>query len=67
MMPELTGTGLAREIRRMRADIPIVIMSGYVDSGVAALARSAGVSDILRKPLRARDIAESLARILNVS
>ena len=67
MMPGLAGTGLALEIRRRRADIPIAIMTGYSDSGVAALARSAGVSEILRKPLRARDLAESLARILDVS
>jgi len=64
MMPELNGTGLAVEIRRLRPDIPIVIMSGYVDSGVGALARSVGVSDVLRKPLRSRDIGEALARVL---
>ena len=64
MMPELNGTALAREIRRIRADIPIVVMSGYVDSGVAALARSSGVSDVLHKPLRSRDIAECLGRVL---
>jgi CheY-like chemotaxis protein len=67
MMPELTGTALAREIRRVRADIPIVIMTGYVDSGVAALARSSGVSEVLRKPLRSADIAEALASLLPVS
>jgi len=67
MMPELTGTALAMEIRRLRGDIPIVIMSGYVDSGVAALARGAGVSDVLRKPLKSRDIAEALARVLPVA
>ena len=67
MMPELTGTALAREIRRVRADIPIVIMSGYVDSGVAALARSSGVSDVLRKPLQSADIAEAVARLLRPS
>jgi CheY-like chemotaxis protein len=38
MMPELTGTGLALEVHRIRSDIPILIMSGYVnsvDNGVA--------------------------------
>jgi len=39
-------------------------MSGYVDSGVAALAQSTGVSELLRKPLTTRDIAEALARVL---
>jgi CheY-like chemotaxis protein len=67
MMPDLSGTGLAREIRRARSDVPIIIMSGYVDSGVAALARSVGVSDVLRKPLKSRDIAEALACVLPVA
>jgi CheY-like chemotaxis protein len=67
MMPELAGTGLAQQIRRQRSDIPIAIMTGYSNSGIVALARSVGVSEILRKPLLMRDIAESLARLLNVS
>jgi CheY-like chemotaxis protein len=66
MMPELTGMELAIKIKRQRLDIPIVIMTGYTDSSVAALARSAGVTEILRKPLRKRDIAESLARVLGL-
>jgi len=64
MMPELSGTGLAAEIRRVRPDLPIVIMTGYSDSRLAALARSAGVSEVLRKPLKTLDIALSFARML---
>ena len=67
MMPELTGTGLALEIHRIRSDIPILIMSGYVNSVDSGVARSAGVSEVLRKPLKSRDIAEALARALTAS
>ena len=63
-MPDLTGTDLAREIRRLRADIPIVLMSGYSGPQLTERARAAGVSDILRKPLVSRDIAEALARVI---
>ena len=63
MMPDITGTGLASKLKRLR-DIPIILMTGYSDSAVEALARSAGVSEILRKPLQMRDIADSLARVL---
>ena len=63
-MPDLTGTNLAREIRRLRADIPIVLMSGYSGPQLTERARSAGVSDVLRKPLVSRDIAEALARVV---
>jgi len=63
-MPDLTGTDLAREIRRLRADIPIVLMSGYSGPQLTERARAAGVSDVLRKPLVSRDIAEALARVI---
>ena len=63
-MPDMTGTDLAREIRRLRADIPIVLMSGYSGPQLTERARSAGVSDVLRKPLVSRDIAEALARVI---
>jgi len=63
-MPELTGTELAREIRRLRPDLPIVLMSGYSGPQLTERALSAGVLEILRKPLVSRDIAEALARAL---
>ena len=63
-MPDLTGTELAREIRRLRSDIPIVLMSGYSGARLTERAHAAGVRDVLRKPLVRRDIAEPLARAL---
>jgi PAS domain S-box-containing protein len=63
-MPELSGTDLAREIRRLRFDIPIVLMSGYSGARLTERAHAAGVTDVLRKPLVSRDIAEPLARAL---
>ena len=38
-MPEMTGSELAREIRRIRPDIPIVLMSGYVTPALIDRAR----------------------------
>jgi DNA-binding NtrC family response regulator len=63
-MPDLTGTELAREIRRLRAGIPVVLMSGYGGTALAARAAAAGVREVLRKPLESRDLAESVARVL---
>ena len=63
-MPDLVGTDLAREIRRLRPDIPIVLMSGYPGAQLAERAGAAGITEVLRKPLMSRDIAESLARVL---
>ena len=63
-MPDLSGTELAREIRRLRPDIPIVLMSGYSGAQLTERAHAVGVSDVLRKPLVSRNIAEPLARAL---
>jgi PAS domain S-box-containing protein len=66
-MPELAGTELAREIRELRADIPILLMSGYSDMQLLERAHSAGVVAVLGKPLVRRNIAEALARALRTS
>jgi predicted ATPase/signal transduction histidine kinase/ActR/RegA family two-component response regulator len=63
-MPDLTGTELAREIRRLRPEISIILMSGYSGPQLSESARATGVIDVLRKPLFRRDIAEPVARAL---
>jgi CheY-like chemotaxis protein len=63
-MPDLTGSELAREIRKLHPDIPIVLMSGYVSAALSARAHDAGVVEVLAKPLVSRDIARSLADVL---
>jgi FixJ family two-component response regulator len=39
-------------------------MSGHVSAALATRARNAGAEEILKKPLSARDLAASLARVL---
>ena len=63
-MPDMSGVELAREIRRVRPDLPIVLMSGYSGAQLTERARAVGVAELLRKPLVSRDIAEALARAL---
>jgi len=61
-MPQLSGSQMAQQIRRIRPDIPILLMSGYLGPNIAALARQANVNDLLPKPLVSRDIARALAK-----
>jgi CheY-like chemotaxis protein len=67
VMPGLTGTGLASELRRQRRELPIVLMSGYSGPILAQRALAAGVSELLVKPLQSRDIAAALARVLHAT
>src|SRR5258708_39180546 len=57
-MPDLTGTELAHEIRQLRPEISIILMSGYGGARLSAGAPAAGVIDVLRKPLIRRTIAQ---------
>jgi DNA-binding NtrC family response regulator len=56
-MPDLTGTELAREIRQLRPEISIILMSGYSGAPLSERALAAGVIDVLHKPLIRRDTA----------
>ena len=64
-MPGMSGSALIREVRGIRGRMPIVLMSGYVGAGMASGARDAGAEEVLKKPLSARDLATSLARVLH--
>jgi PAS domain S-box-containing protein len=59
-MPGLTGSALIREVRGIRAAIPVVLMSGYLGM------ESVDANVVVRKPLSTRDLATSLARVLHV-
>ena len=59
LMPGMSGTELAREVRPMRPVLPILVVSGYAEvDGIAA--------DLPRlvKPFRARELAEQVTAIM---
>ena len=65
VMPGLSGTQLATALRRKRADLPIVLVSGYTGPILTERALGAGVTEILKKPVQSREIARALARVLH--
>jgi PAS domain S-box-containing protein len=63
-MPGLTGIQLAREIRAVATDTPIMLVSGYVTPAQQQELRALGVQEVLRKPPTVAEIATALARSL---
>ncbi|MEX3953316.1 PAS domain S-box protein [Paraburkholderia sp. EG287B] len=63
-MPGITGVELARMIRSLRAEIPIILVSGFSSPALEAQAREAGVNAQLRKPLRRAELARTLKHLL---
>ena len=66
-MPDLVGTELAQEIRRIQPSLPIILMSGHGGAQLTHRAAAIGAKEVLRKPLQGRDLAESLARVLGAA
>ena len=64
VMPEMTGTELATELHRIRPDLPIVLMTGYVESIPSRGLAAAGIREVLKKPLLSRPLATCVARYL---
>ncbi len=64
LMPGMTGTELAMQLRQVRSDIPIVLVSGYTGPMLSQEALLAGIGQILTKPLDFRRLAETLAQVL---
>jgi CheY-like chemotaxis protein len=64
VMPGLTGTELARTLRARRAGMAIVLVSGYIGPMMTERAMTAGVDEILKKPVQSRALAEALDRAL---
>ena len=65
-MPGMTGSALIRQVRGIRNGIPIVLVTGFVGGGTLDRARDAGADEVLEKPLSARGLATSLARVLRL-
>jgi len=61
-MPLLQGTALAGMIHELRADIPILLVTGHRERQTDARALRAGIIEILDKPLRAGALRAALGR-----
>ncbi|MBU1711073.1 MAG: response regulator [Proteobacteria bacterium] len=64
-MPHLTGADLAREILQIRPDIPIILCTGYSESLTEEKAEQLGIKKYLRKPVVARELAETVRKVLD--
>jgi len=66
-MPEVEGIETIREIHRLRADMPIIAISGVDFEGgdYLRVARKFGAVATLRKPFLPADLVELVSRLLS--
>jgi len=61
-MPEKTGYEMAKEMLRIRPDLPIIITTGFTESITPGDAFNIGIKDFLLKPFDIKQLSETIKR-----
>jgi len=64
-MPQLTGVELSRQLLEVRPDLLIILCSGFDQPVRHEDAERLGIADVLMKPLRLRDLAVAVRKLLD--
>jgi PAS domain S-box-containing protein len=65
IMPAMVGTDMAREMIRLRPDIPIILCTGFSKTVTPQEAQEAGIREFLMKPIILRQLADAIRRVLD--
>ena len=64
-MPNMTGDKLARELIRIKPEIPVILCTGYSAQINQKQAMAMGIRAFVSKPVLRREIAETIRKILD--
>jgi len=64
-MPKLTGLNLARNLLKVRSNIPIILCTGDSGSTSQEMAKESGIREFLKKPFTIDELAGAIRRALD--
>ena len=64
-MPNMSGLDVAIALKEIRADLPVVLASGYITEKLRAEAPAAGIRELIYKPNTVDDLCAAVARLAN--
>ena len=64
-MPKMTGYELAKELMKIRPDIPVILCTGFSATITPAKAKAAGIRELVMKPLLIWQIAKTIRDVLD--
>ena len=64
-MPDISGSELSKELLNIRADIPIILCTGYSAKISAEIAEKIGIADFFLKPFDTEKLLRSVRKVLN--
>ena len=63
-MPRLTGLALAREVRRIRPDLGVILCTGYSKAVTPDSVAAVGIRQVLMKPISPASLARAVADVI---
>lgn len=63
-MPEMDGIAVIKSIKNIRHDLPIILMSSYIDQDVLDELNTAGIFDYVKKPFDLVVLEQLIARMV---
>ena len=64
-MPNMTGDELAARLMKIRADIPVILCTGYSERISKEKAHEIGIKEFVLKPIVMRDMALTVRKVLD--
>ena len=64
-MPNMTGEELAKEVLKVRPDIPVILCTGFSSRITEEKAKAFGIRAFVMKPLLKLDMAKTIRRVLD--
>jgi len=63
VMPDLTGMELAKRIRKIRPDLPIIMCSGFAEAITPEKAKESDIRHFVSKPFTVTGLAKALRKV----
>lgn len=63
-MPKMSGLTALKEIKKIKPDLPVLIVTGYDSVETATVAIQSGAADYIVKPFEPEQISRSVRKIL---
>jgi DNA-binding NtrC family response regulator len=63
-MPRKTGADLILELRERGQSVPVIVISAFADDATERNVLAMGAKEVLRKPIRRRDLVDGAVRAL---
>ena len=66
-MPQMSGLDVLEILKQNHPQAPVVVMSGFADVSMAVRAMQSGASDFVEKPFQAKDVLDTIERVIAAS